>query len=155
MMDTGSTYKTSMLVGLVSATAFFGDHFFVLQVCVIENIFNVNQFRHDSSTWQGSIKNEKNKKVWKQILIWLPSGSSSVLRIIKWYVKTLRGKSLQPRNPKIFSMFFFFVFLLFFFSIRVFFHGHWQLTWQQGKGGGHLIPLYHFHPLTNIQPFMF
>ena len=51
MMDTGSTYKTSMLVGLVSATAFFGDHFFVLQVCVIENIiFNVNQFQHDSST---------------------------------------------------------------------------------------------------------
>ena len=41
----------------------------------------------------------------------------------------------------------------FFFSIRVFFHGHWQLTGQQGKGRNHLIPLYHFHPLTNIQTF--
>ena len=26
-----------------------------------------------------------------------------------------------------------------FFSIRVFFHGHWQLTGQQGKGGYHLL----------------
>ena len=42
----------------------------------------------------------------------------------------------------------------FFFSIRVFFHGHWQLTGQQGKGGDHLIPLYNFHPLTNIQTFI-
>ena len=32
----------------------------------------------------------------------------------------------------------------FFFSVRVFFHGHWQLTGQQRKGGDHLIPLYHF-----------
>ena len=31
-------YKTSILACLVSATAFFGDHFFVLQVCVIGNI---------------------------------------------------------------------------------------------------------------------
>ena len=42
----------------------------------------------------------------------------------------------------------------FFFSIRVFFHGHWQLTGQQGKGGDHLIPLYNFHPLTNTQTFI-
>ena len=28
-------YKTSMLVWLVSATAFFRDHFFVLQVCIM------------------------------------------------------------------------------------------------------------------------
>ena len=35
-------YKTSMLVRLVSATAFFRDHHFVLQVCVIDNtIFDV------------------------------------------------------------------------------------------------------------------
>ena len=27
----------------------------------------------------------------------------------------------------------------FFFSIRVFFHGHWRLTEQQGKVGGHLL----------------
>ena len=26
-----------------------------------------------------------------------------------------------------------------FFSIRVFFHGHWRLTGQQGKGGDHLL----------------
>ena len=35
---------------------------------------------------------------------------------------------------------------LFFFSIRVFFHGHWQLTGQQGKGGDHLL----FHSTTSI-----
>ena len=29
--------------------------------------------------------------------------------------------------------------VLFLFSIRVFFHGHWQLTEQQGKGGDHLL----------------
>ena len=44
--------------------------------------------------------------------------------------------------------------IFFFFSIRVFFHGHWQLTGQQGKGGDHLIPLYNFHPLTNTQTFI-
>ena len=39
-----------------------------------------------------------------------------------------------------------------FFSIRVFFHEHWRLTGQQGKGGGpSFIPLYHFRPLKNIQ----
>ena len=26
-----------------------------------------------------------------------------------------------------------------FFSIRVFFHGHWRLTWQQGKRGDHFL----------------
>ena len=46
------------------------------------------------------------------------------------------------------------LFCFVFFSIRVFFHGHWQLTRQQGKGGDHLIPLYNFHPLTNIQTFI-
>ena len=30
-------------------------------------------------------------------------------------------------------------FFLFFFSIRVFSCGHWQLTGQQGKGGGHFF----------------
>ena len=33
----------------------------------------------------------------------------------------------------------------FFFSIRVFFHGHWQLTGQQGKGGDHIL----FHSTTS------
>ena len=43
----------------------------------------------------------------------------------------------------------------FFFSIRVFFHGHWRLTGQKRKEGDHLfIPFYHFHPLTNIQTFI-
>ena len=43
----------------------------------------------------------------------------------------------------------------FFFSITVFFHGHWPFIGQQGKGGGpSFIPIYHFHPLTNIQTFI-
>ena len=33
----------------------------------------------------------------------------------------------------------------FFFSIRVFFHGHWRLTGRQGKGGDHLL----FHCTTS------
>ena len=32
-----------------------------------------------------------------------------------------------------------------FFSIKIFFHGHWRLTGQQGKGGGHLL----FHSTTS------
>ena len=39
----------------------------------------------------------------------------------------------------------------FFFSIRVFFHGHWQLTGQQGKGGDHL--LFHFATSTRSRTF--
>ena len=35
----------------------------------------------------------------------------------------------------------------FFFSIRVFFHGHWQFTGQQGKGGDHLL----FHSTTSTR----
>ena len=34
-----------------------------------------------------------------------------------------------------------------FFSIRIFFHGHWQLTGQQGKGGDHLL----FHSTTSTR----
>ena len=30
-------------------------------------------------------------------------------------------------------------FFFFFFSIRIFFHRHWRLTGQQGKGGDHLL----------------
>ena len=40
-----------------------------------------------------------------------------------------------------------------FFSIRVFFHGHWQLTGQQGKGGDHLfstLPLPPTHEHSDI-----
>ena len=44
----------------------------------------------------------------------------------------------------------------FFFTVRVFFHEHCRLTGQQGRGECHLfIPLYHFHPLINIQAFIF
>ena len=39
----------------------------------------------------------------------------------------------------------FFSFL--FFSIRVFFHGHWRLTGQQGKGGDHFL----FHSTTSTR----
>ena len=35
----------------------------------------------------------------------------------------------------------------FFFSIRVFFHRHWQFTGQQGKGGDHLL----FHSTTSTR----
>ena len=38
-----------------------------------------------------------------------------------------------------------------FFSIRVFFHGHWWLTGQQGKGGKHL--LFHSTTSTHSQTF--
>ena len=41
------------------------------------------------------------------------------------------------------SGYFFFIF----FSISVFFHGHWQLTRQQGKGGDHLL----FHSTTSTR----
>ena len=40
-----------------------------------------------------------------------------------------------------------------FFSVRVFFHGHWQFTGQNQKGENHLS-LCHFRQLTNIQIFM-
>ena len=35
----------------------------------------------------------------------------------------------------------------FFFSIRIFFHRHWWLTGQQGKGGDHLL----FHSTTSTR----
>ena len=38
-----------------------------------------------------------------------------------------------------------------FFSIKVFFHGHWQLTEQQGKGGYHLF--FHWTTSTRSQTF--
>ena len=37
--------------------------------------------------------------------------------------------------------------LLSFFSIRIFFHGHWRLTGQQGKAGDHLL----FHSTTSTR----
>ena len=41
----------------------------------------------------------------------------------------------------------------FFFSIRLFFHGHWLFTGQQGKGQGHL--LFHCTTSTTSKSFIF
>ena len=38
-------------------------------------------------------------------------------------------------------------FVVVFFSIRIFFHRHWRLTGQQGKGGDHLL----FHSITSTR----
>ena len=54
-----------------------------------------------------------------------------------------RVSSSQTRNK--------FKKLVSFFSIRVFFHEHLQLTGQQEPS---VIPLYHFHSLTNIHTFI-
>ena len=58
------------------------------------------------------------------------------------------------KNENFFSIFCSIYRIFFFFSIRFFFHAHWQLAGHQGKAGDHLIPLYNFHPLTNIQTFV-
>ena len=47
-------------------------------------------------------------------------------------------------DPKLLLMNFFFSY---FFSISVFFHGHWRLTGQQGKGGDHFL----FHSTTSTR----
>ena len=39
------------------------------------------------------------------------------------------------------------IYIYIYFSIRVFFHGHGRLTWQQGKGGDHFL----FHPTTSTR----
>ena len=38
-----------------------------------------------------------------------------------------------------YSLNLFYILFYFFFSIRVFFHGHWRLSGQQGKGGDRLL----------------
>ena len=43
---------------------------------------------------------------------------------------------------------------LLFFSIRIFFHGHWQLTGLQGKGGDHFF-LFHSTTSTHSRTFNF
>ena len=47
------------------------------------------------------------------------------------------------------TVFFYFspLFVFYFFSIRVFFHGHWRFTGQQGKGEDHLL----FHSTTSTR----
>ena len=68
------------------------------------------------------------------------------------FMKQLSAKFLLKKLSKIAKFenshnrldnFFFFLF----FSIRVFFHGHWRLTGQQGKGGDHLL----FHSTTSTR----
>ena len=54
-----------------------------------------------------------------------------------WPLKKWKNK-LRVKNIIIF---------LIFFSIRVFFHGHWRLTGQQGKWGDHLF----FHSTTSTR----
>ena len=48
------------------------------------------------------------------------------------HLKT-KGSSFTEINPSCARLM---LYCRFFFSIRVFFHGHWQLTGHQGKGGG-------------------
>ena len=45
----------------------------------------------------------------------------------------------------------FLIFIFFFFSNRIFFNGHWQLTGQQWKGGDHLL----FHSTTSTCSWTF
>ena len=45
------------------------------------------------------------------------------------------------------NLIYLFQFFCFFFSIRVFFHRHWRLTGQQGKGGDHFL----FHSTTSTR----
>ena len=86
--------------------------------------------------------------VQKHAWIWMVQSD-----LLKWTGRTLkRIKSLLKKIIMAQKMKF--SIKDFFFSIRVFFHGHWHLTGQQGKGGDHLIPLCHFHPLKNIQTFI-
>ena len=41
-----------------------------------------------------------------------------------------------------------------FFFYQGFLHRHWRFTGLQGGEGPSFIPLYHFHPLTNIETFI-
>ena len=49
----------------------------------------------------------------------------------------------ESRNTGVLQLYF----SIYFFSIRVFFHGHWRLTGQQGKGGDLLL----FHSTTSTR----
>ena len=70
--------------------------------------------------------------------------ASSYVLILSKNSSILAGKMLTPAWK--------------FFCIRVFFHGHWRLTEQQGEGGDHLFShcttftrsLYHFHPFRHL-----
>ena len=55
--------------------------------------------------------------------------------------------NLWPRKVSILLYQISYLFFVFFFSIRVFFHEHWRLTGQQGKAGDHFL----FHSTTSTR----
>ena len=85
--------------------------------------------------------------------------------LLKYFIDTL----FRRKNMEIFvrskSVFFYLIFnwtneqilvltfnlIKYIFSIRVFFHGHWRLTGQQGRGGDHLL----FHSTPSIRSWTF
>ena len=66
-----------------------------------------------------------------------------VLRCHVWYLVKMDGEKNHRRKRKrtFISIFYIYIYVHvgIFFSIRVFFHGHWRLTWQQGKRGDHFL----------------
>ena len=64
-------------------------------------------------------------------------------RSAKFLLKRLNEIAKFEKSHNRFDNFFFFSF----FSIRIFFHGHWRLTGQQGEGGDHLL----FHSTTSTR----
>ena len=60
-----------------------------------------------------------------------------------WYLVKMDGEKNHRRKRKrtFISIFYIYIYVHtgIFFSIRVFFHGHWRLTWQQGKRGDHFL----------------
>ena len=61
------------------------------------------------------------------VFIWMRKKAIKKIRIIKKLFKNLPRKSLLTIHKSLF------------FSLRIFFHGHWQLLGQQGKGVAHLL----------------
>ena len=66
-----------------------------------------------------------------------------VLRCHVWYLVKMDGEKNHRRKRKrtFISIFYIYIYVHvgIFFSIRVFFHGHWRLTGQQGKRGDHFL----------------
>ena len=69
------------------------------------------------------------------VFIWMRKKAIKKIRIIKKLFKNLPRKSLLTIHKSLF------------FSLRIFFHGHWQLLGQQGKGVDHLL----FHSTTSTR----
>ena len=84
-------------------------------------------------------------------------------KMCPWIFENFVVQQIQPLAPFSFMLnkkFLYFwqqhlcKYLIFFFSIKVFFHGHWQLIRQQRKGGGTIfyftLPLPPAHEHSNI-----